>query len=71
MEDSSEIDDATLGDAVKLEEDMIREGLDTAYRFGVLLASLSLVYRKLGKLEESEKYLGRSRAFRKYFKNDE
>ena len=71
MDDSSEINDATLQDAVKLEGDMIREGLDTAYNFGGLLASISLICWKLGKLEQSGKYHVRVRTFREYLKIDE
>ncbi len=45
-----------LEQALKLEKDMIKEGLDIILNFGSLLIFISWVYAKLGNMEESERY---------------
>jgi hypothetical protein len=60
-----------LTDAVKLEKDMIKEGLDVDRRFVTLVKAICLAYEKLGKVEESEKYGALVETFQNCFKDDE
>ena len=68
---SSKINEATLEDAVRLEKDMVNEGLDIDYHFVELLEAICLGYAKLGKLEEYEKYGVLVEAYRRASKNVE
>ena len=68
---SSEIIQAVLEDAVRLEKAMVREGLDTDRHFVELLATICLGYAKLGKREESEKYGVLVEASRRTSQDDE
>jgi len=47
---------SAVEEAVKLEKNMTKEGLDSEVLFLTLLRAICLAYEKLGKLEESERY---------------
>ncbi len=54
--ENTKIKEALLEDALRLEEDMVREGLDIDVLFVKLLEVICVVCYRLEKVEESEKY---------------
>ena len=54
-------------DALKLEKDMVNEGLDGCSAFVVLVTVISMAYAKLGKWKEGEKYGLLAEEFRRYY----
>jgi hypothetical protein len=70
LENSSEINKATLEDVMRLEYIyMVKEGLDVDFQFTGLVGVIALVYRKLGKMKEGDKYYDLLRAFQKSFED--
>jgi len=53
---STTLNHSTVEEAVQLEKEMVKEGLDSEVLFLTLMRAICLAYGKLGKLEESEKY---------------
>jgi hypothetical protein len=68
VEGDSKINETVVEDAVKLEKDMVKEGLDADPHYLVLLVAIYLAYEKLGKQEEAEKYGVLVETFQKLFK---
>jgi hypothetical protein len=69
--DSNIINETAVEDAVKLDKDMVKEGLDADPQYLTLLMAICMANEKLGKLEEAEKYGVLVESFRKCFKQDE
>ena len=67
---SSTIKKAALEDAVKLEKDMVKEGLEVEVEYLALLKAIHSAYVKSGKVEESEKYGVRVEEFKNSFRRD-
>lgn len=53
---SSQVNETTLEDALRLERAAIKEGLDAHFAFKSLVVVIFLVYTKLGRMEEGAKY---------------
>jgi hypothetical protein len=56
MVTGSQCDEAALKDALRLEQDMVKEGLDAHLAFVALITLIYLAYVKLGRLMEGERY---------------
>ena len=69
--ENASFDEATLTEAIKLEKEMVKEGLDVEFEFVTLLTAICLMCGKLGRLEESEKYGVLVESFNNCFKSDE
>jgi len=52
-----------LENALMLEKDMVKEGLDVQFEFGGLLIVICLLYARLGKLKERDMYRVRVKEF--------
>jgi hypothetical protein len=53
---SSQVNETMLEDALMLEKAAIKEGLDAHHAFKSLVVVIFLVYTKLGRMKEGEKY---------------
>ena len=71
IDHSPQINEALVEEALRLEKDMVKEGLNADIQFIALVAAIRLGYAKLGKHEESEKYLNVVEVLQKCWKDDD
>ena len=56
-------DQTLLENALMLEKDMVKEGLDAQFEFAGVLMVICLLYARLGKVKEREMYRVRVKEF--------
>jgi len=66
---SSRLDKTAVYNAVRLEKDMVKEGLDVEPQFVTLLTAICSAYARLGKTAESKKYGLLVEAFKSCYKD--
>ena len=60
---SQMVDQTLLENALTLEKNMVKEGLDAEIEFGLLLMAISWIYAWLGKVKERDMYSVRVKEF--------